>query len=285
MTVTIDKIADLQGNVASGGTLRGSVPAGAVLQALRLYLTDGGVAATKAQILADLKAIRGELNNSRILDLLSADLVYLSGYYSDHADPVDSGVIDLNLFRPEMARFADMVGAAWGMGRTTRLSLALEMAAAVTNVDAIEAWYETTAVNSTPGDDVLGDHIEAVQHDSSHGSTGWHEYEYKADASRFVLAHHVAKAAHDITHVRAYQQTPGGRRYLVPECPIAVIEQRAVSAKRTLDTGYFTLDFCWRRFFADAVWLGNGPLIIGVKSTAGLGSHRYVSETVIRPIE
>jgi hypothetical protein len=278
MPIAFDKIADERGTIAAGGTLVGSIPPGRVLQEIRPRFTDGDVALTEAQVVADVKRIRCEIDGITKVDMSGRAAVMLANFYRPGS--VGDGIVPIRFARPDMVLVQDQLGPAWGMSQSTRLTMTTEYDAAAANIDGQQTYYMSTDAGDVPGDEALGEHIETIEHNRSESAIGWHEIVINAAQARRLLALHVYDASLDIDEIRVWRNTPRGRVTMVPDMPVEFWNRNRAYSGREAEANWLHLDFDFRRYGVDAI-PQDSPLVIGLYFGTAPGAFLYLTETAV----
>ena len=278
MPYAFDKIGDARGTIAAGGTLVGSIPPGRVLQEIRPRFLDGGVALTEAQIVADVKRIKAEIDGVTKVDISGRAGVMLANFYRPGS--VGDGIVPIRFARPDMVLVQDQLGPAWGMSQSTRLTLTTEYDAAAANIDGQETFYLSTDPGDLPGDEVMGEHIETIEHDRSEAAIGWHELVINPAQGRRLLALHVYDAALDIDQIRVWKNGRAGRQTIIPDMPVEHWNRNRAYAGREAEANWLHLDFDFRRYGVDAI-PQDAPIVIGLYFGTAPGAFKYLTETAV----
>lgn len=274
------KITTISAPPSAGGTISFVIPPGRTLAELYMRFTIGGVAATEAQIIAQLTRLEIELNADTKIKASGRTLVREAKRFQG-ASAIADGVLPLLFWLIEKKLVPDQVGAAWGMANTTSARVTLTFDGAAT-IDGLEAHYASWEPEN------LDEHLTLKEHSDSFTSTGWHDWEYLPKPNERILSIGLYDAALDITHLRCSATLPDGKtRNFTPEdgIPVRLLTSKDTQAGRLEQADWQAIDFDLRDYVADAIRLDATRFYVGANFGTAPGQFTRVEKRlVIEPV-
>jgi len=153
--------------VAAGAVSAILLPLGHTYHQLQLLMTIAGVAATPAQIIAQVAWIRLTIDGDLKIQITGAEAAYLANLYAtrNSAAVIQNGILPLFLARPWESEIDAIDGPAYGTEGIDSAQLEVELTGAAT-INAIVARGLVT--KGTP----MGRHLCIRRHVDNHGAAG-----------------------------------------------------------------------------------------------------------------
>lgn len=187
--------------VAANSTTNALLPVGNTYLKLWLFFSIATVAATEAQIIAQVTNIELTLDNEQKIQLTGTEADMLANYYgSDNAlAAVGSGFLPIFFHRPWQRTLAGEDGPAWGTQDVQSFNARVSLGAGAT-IDLIEATAEQT------GPEELGRHLCIRRLALTSAAAGFFVVDnFIKDITHSTLALHIDKATITDIQVKADQ--------------------------------------------------------------------------------
>lgn len=249
-TPRIHRMPATTGSVANNGRPRISMPLGVTYLALMPRFTIAGVAATEAQIKAQVLKIQCIIDGDNKIDCTPAELIAIEEYWNKRHGLacVNDGVLRISLSRPWEQEIDAQDGPGWGcavnvVGGVGNFTMIFEMAGASVTIDGIEVHAEVT--DPAP----LGRHLCLRRYGFSStqasGDVTFSDFNTGVDHSAYAF--HLDKASAPeasapITHVQLYAD----QAFEIEKIPTGTLEALAERYGLTKATGFTHIPFARR---------------------------------------
>lgn len=234
-------------SIGAGLRATARVPIGSTLLTTFLHFTIAGVAATRAQIEAQVSIVRITVDAENKFDLTGVQACALADFY--RTGIIANGILPIFWARPWMREIANVDAPGLGLAEADSASIEITLAAGAT-IDAIRAIHESVA------GEPLGAHPVYLRQNFLFSSTGQFEITDLPRNPLFSLfALHVQCDPSTITDVEVVadnvQILKGtvaelNERYLLDTSPRKVQDSHATPANR-----FFSLDWTYRNRGSD----------------------------------
>jgi len=241
--------------IAANGIAVAKIPPGATYASITFYATIAGVAATRAQIVAQWTQIRCTISGNEIFTLSGKQLVAIIEYYRTGLI-ADTGALTIPFQRLWQKEIAAALNPDWGtLGES---SVQFEITQTASAIDAVAVYAEVE-----PEAQELGAYMSYQRLTPTFASTGVFVYPdlYK-QAGAFAYAYHFeVPVVANLTNVELIADNVS----LVNTPPLVLNAYgREGTPNRTPQTpaGFVHLDFCRRGIDADALPLSMSTLTL-----------------------
>lgn len=241
---------------------------------MEFLFTIAGVAATKAQILAQVANIRILVDGVVKFELSGTDAVYLAEYYRPGPGGTGcvgaTGVLPIFFARPWMEDLRNQDAPAWGLLGIDSFTIEITLAGGAT-INAIGGYAYTTE------NEGLGDHIVTTRLNRNYGSTGLENInDLPLDPSWSMFSAHFVTA----TVINFVEILADGARVIYG--PPAVLNHRLLypTSARLVQAGYTPIEFAARNRNIDSLPLTMGKLSIRPTWNAAPTSYGIITEVV-----
>ena len=210
--INTQRIANMQGSVASSSTITNTIPTGGSIYGISLRVRKGAGEASVAEIAADIQRVQLRLDGEPILDASAAQIQALVNFLGGDVVNGDvlNGVLPLYFAQSGLRRWED--GAALfrlGTANVAQITLDITFGAAALATTAIEVYVDRTNEVSP-----LGSHIRFLPYPQSFAGTG--EYEIstlpKAPNTALVDLHvfsaNISQTTVKVNNVPVFDQVP-----------------------------------------------------------------------------
>lgn len=177
-------LPDFQG-VLAGQRATNNLPVGATYEMLFIEYKKGGVAATEAEIIADLTKIRLVLDGIAKIDVSAKDLVASHKYFGN---TINHGILPVIFARPWARTPMGEDLLAYGTQNIRSATLEVDIASGVVNPS-----LKASAITGAPSN--LGYHVTMLTHTKGFSGTGQKEIsDLPKGLGRIQLTTHIASA-------------------------------------------------------------------------------------------
>ena len=279
-TPLLNEVENLQGSVATGGSLTGSIPPGDItLMTVWVKFERAAAAAgTEADIQGEVDRIKLKIRGWDAVDISGRAAVMLANRYRPGS--IKNGWLPIRLWKPNAVLVADQINAGWGLLGESPVQVTVKFGT-ITNLVAVEVHFEV----SRREDNRLDDYIAIVQDDRSEASADWHNHVMQVeDVGDRLVGYHIYDASLDIDelHVRQQVQGEGQRDYIPRGTPSTILAALAADRQREDETDWLSIEADRHGFFADAIPLGLGTLTVGYKFGTAPAGFDIVTQMIKR---
>ncbi len=261
--------------VGPGKTSTARLPVGTTFLDLNLQCFVAGNAATRAQIEADITAIRISVDGKEKMNLTGFQIAALVSFYAEDAI-ADTGQLWVPFERPWMQEIANQVAPAYGMLGKDSFQIEIDLDGGA-DIDAMTLRRRTHPIAET-----LGDHVQYRRFTPTFAATGDQIVDtYPKIATDVLMAvHFFVDPGVGVEHLTRLQLRCDDATIIDTTPADYALYLRTQTAKRSLQTAkdVFTYDFCSRGLNADALPLTMNSLQWILTWDAAPGSVVWVSE-------
>lgn len=253
--------------IAPGGRATARIPVGATLLNAFLRFSIAGVAATPAQIAAQVTRIRLIVDANILIDASGSNLVDIANFYRPNA--VANGILPLYMARDWMQEIQAQDGPAYGLGDAASANIEVQFAAGST-IDAISYRNETVA------GEPLGAHTVTLSQQYNYTAAGLIEIaDIPRNPNYGLFAMHLFTPKANITNI----QIVADNALLLDAAP-SEIEARynLFVGSRTPQANALALDFTYRNRAADILPLTMQDMRLRINFTVAPGNFPIVYE-------
>jgi hypothetical protein len=241
--VLIDQNPDFQ-SVTSGGKAFARIPPGQTLLLSQLVPTIAGVAATDAQIAAQIDAIRVIIDGVVKFELSGADAMMLANFYRPDRVAND-GILPIFWARTWLENPLNQDAPAYGLKGVDSASIEVKFANGST-IDKLLMFHETAEAEP------LGDHVVTGRVNYSYTATGLQTInDLPTDPSWVLHALHFTYASTAV--LKQVELIADRIRVLIGTPQTLNARYKYRNVRRAPQAGYFHLDFCARNRVIDAL--------------------------------
>lgn len=204
----ITEVTDQQGAVATNGKVTFRLPVGRAHLLHAITFTDGGVASSEAEILAEVSRVIVRVSADQKIEMTAIEAVYLAAAWNARKKPsfsgtagtyIGNGVLPLFFAQEWLRETLNTNRTAFGMAGQTSFQVEVEFGTLVT-IDGIKMHSVISPQNAE-----LEDHLVVRKFSKTLSNVGVNDViDLPRDPATDLHAIHICNAdgsAHDITHV------------------------------------------------------------------------------------
>lgn len=263
-----DQMPDFQ-NIAAGSKALCRPALGQTYLWMEFYHTIATVAATKAQLQAQVSNMRVVVDGVVKFELTGTDAIYLAEYYRANCVAA-TGIIPIFFARPWMEDLRNQDAPAYGLAGVDSFAIEITLAGGAA-INAIQGFGYTT------DNEGLGDHIVTVRLNRNNASSGLETInDIPTDPNWSLYAMHIVTAV----VINLIEVLGDGSRIIYG--PPAVLNQRLVymTSPRGVQAGYTPIEFCGRNRNVDTLPLTMNKFQTRITWNAAPGAYGIITETV-----
>lgn len=263
--ILLDVNQDFVGVTANGKAFA-RIATGQTLMVSQLVCLISGVAATDAQIAAQITNIRLLMDGVVKYELSGADALMLANFYRPWRTAND-GTLPLFFARPWLERQDNQDAPAWGLKATD--SCSIEVTTTAATINSIQLYHELAEAEE------LGDHIVTGRVNYNYAASGLQTInDLPTDPNWSLHALHIVSS----TVINQIELVADRVRILLGTPATLNARYRHRNAYRAVQTGYQTIDFCARNRVIDALPLSMQTLQLKITWNAAPNSFGLISE-------
>jgi hypothetical protein len=230
--------------IGAGLIANAIIPVGQTYLTSSILMTIATVAATRAQIIAQVEYLQILVNGVEVANLTGTEWVYLQEFYSH---TVANGFLDLFYERPWMQEPVVQRGFAYGMVDQNSFQINVKLAAGAT-IDGIALYHRVD-----PLAERMGRHVEYRKQSHTFGSTGQDRIIDLPQAVRGVPIDAIAAIHLECDETKISNLIVRAEGIELWNAPYTVLKELygIASDPRTPKTGFAAIDFLNRNWLRD----------------------------------